>query len=127
MINKTYVDFVRKSTVPSQKGNLDLQTAYLMIEAAELANEVKRIHTKDGGRASKERWSKMIEELGDTLFYVFLIAETLGVSIDHVMIANMEKLEKRRYTNADPNRVPASYTPVPDVPKKPYPPDDLPG
>ena len=46
----------------------------------------------------------VVEELGDILFYVSAVCETIGVSMDYVMLTNKEKLERRYpegYSNED--------------------------
>lgn len=121
MINNTYMDFVRKHSMHSQR-SIERQSMYLMIEAAEFANEVKRTFTKDYGNLTIDRRNKMVEELGDTLFYIFLLMDSLGVSIDEVMLENMTKLEAR-YAKRSPSErclgysIESLYSPVPDVPK----------
>jgi len=39
--------------------------------------------------------SRVVEELGDVLWYVALMADLLNVSLEHVMQTNIEKLERR--------------------------------
>ena len=39
--------------------------------------------------------SKIIEELGDVLWYVALMADLMNVPLEYVMQANIEKLERR--------------------------------
>ncbi len=39
--------------------------------------------------------SKIIEELGDVLWYVTLMAELMNVPLEYIMQANIEKLERR--------------------------------
>ncbi len=39
--------------------------------------------------------SRVVEELGDVLWYVALMADLLNVPLEYVMQANIEKLERR--------------------------------
>ena len=60
-------------------------------EAGEVADEVKKCLYQ--GR----EWDpeKIIEELGDVMWYVALMAEYFGASLDFVMEYNIDKLQKR--------------------------------
>lgn len=77
-------------------------------EAGELANVYKK-HLRDGGAlvslahgltgAGSDRRNKMIDELGDCLWYIAAIAKELNTSLDHVATSNLFKLATR--ANAD--------------------------
>lgn len=60
-------------------------------EAGEVADEVKKCMYQG------YPWqpSKIIEELGDVLWYVALMADLMNVPLEYVMQANIEKLERR--------------------------------
>lgn len=60
-------------------------------EAGEVADEVKKCMYQG------HPWqpSKIIEELGDVLWYVALMADLMNVPLEYVMQANIEKLERR--------------------------------
>ena len=60
-------------------------------EAGEVADEVKKFLYQ--GR----EWDaeKIIEELGDVLWYVALMADLMDVPLDFVMEYNIDKLQKR--------------------------------
>ena len=60
-------------------------------EAGEVADEVKKCLYQ--GR----EWdsAKIIEKLGDVMWYVALMAEYFGASLDFVMEYNIDKLQKR--------------------------------
>ncbi|WP_418999318.1 nucleoside triphosphate pyrophosphohydrolase family protein [Agathobaculum sp.] len=60
-------------------------------EAGEVADEVKKF-TFQG-----HDWnpSRVVEELGDVLWYVALMADLLNVPLEYVMQTNIEKLERR--------------------------------
>ncbi len=60
-------------------------------EAGEVADEVKKCLYQ--GREWDPK--KIIEELGDVLWYVALMADLLNVPLDFVMEYNIEKLQKR--------------------------------
>ena len=60
-------------------------------EAGEVADEVKKCMYQG------HPWqpSKIIEELGDVLWYVTLMAELMNVPLEYIVQANIEKLERR--------------------------------
>lgn len=60
-------------------------------ESGEVADIVKK-HLFQGHELNRE---KMIEELGDVLWYVAITAQGLQVDLDSVMKINIEKLKKR--------------------------------
>lgn len=60
-------------------------------ESGEVADLVKK-HLFQEHPIKKE---KIIEELGDVMWYIALMAETLGVTMDEIAQKNIEKLEKR--------------------------------
>ena len=60
-------------------------------EAGEVAEVVKKAW-RDGKEVDKD-W--LVEELGDVLWYVAVLAHELGVSLSEVMEKNIKKLRKR--------------------------------
>lgn len=112
-----YREFVWRNAIGGQR-TLEKRAMYFMIEAAEFANEVKRIDTKDDGfYITPDRRSKLVEELGDSLFYFFLLMDNLNVDLEEVMYRNIIKLEERYgQGDADPQGAFQTWhTPVPDV------------
>ena len=53
-------------------------------EAGELANVVKKIIRDKNGQASPEDISKIIEKLGDTLYYIAVLADYYDISLEEV-------------------------------------------
>ena len=69
-------------------------------ECGEVMEQVKkawRVH-KDAWALSEERVFKIQDELGDVLWYLTRCADVMGLSLEELMEANMEKLNER---NAD--------------------------
>ena len=60
-------------------------------ESGEFADLLKK-YLYQGHDEDEER---MIDELGDVLWYVSLAADALGVTMSEVMLGNIEKLKKR--------------------------------
>jgi NTP pyrophosphatase (non-canonical NTP hydrolase) len=73
---------------------------YLMLgltsEACETAGEVKKAMRDDDGDITPERRSKILEEAGDALWYLAMIAAELGADLTGVAQHNLNKLEIRR-------------------------------
>ena len=68
-------------------------------EAGEVANQVKKIIRDDGGQLTTERANKIIDELGDCLWYIAAIASDLNISLDAVATGNLLKLAQRKASN----------------------------
>jgi NTP pyrophosphatase (non-canonical NTP hydrolase) len=60
-------------------------------EAGECIDILKK-YMYQGHKFDKE---KMLDELGDVLWYISLSAQAIGKTLDEVAIHNIEKLEKR--------------------------------
>ena len=65
-------------------------------EAGEVAEHAKKAIRDDGGAVTGERREAMAKELGDVLWYVAQIASELGLELDDVAQANLEKLLSRQ-------------------------------
>lgn len=75
------------------RGDLDFLCCGLGLagEAGECADIIKK-WCYHGHKPDKD---KLIAELGDVLWYVAATCDLLGVSMEYVMTANIEKLKKR--------------------------------
>ncbi len=67
----------------------------LCAESGELANHYKKVLRDSGGRMNAVRHGKMVDELGDVLWYVSQLAGELGVSMAELASANLQKLDSR--------------------------------
>jgi len=65
-------------------------------EAGEVAEHAKKAIRDDAGEVSEERRAAMAKELGDVLWYVAQLASELGLDLDDIAQANLDKLLSRQ-------------------------------
>jgi len=71
----------------------------LVGEAGEVAEKVKKIVRNKRGEWTKEMLSDIEKELGDVLWYVAELCSCLGLKMDDVAHANLNKLADRAKRN----------------------------
>jgi len=64
-------------------------------EAGEVAEHVKKMIRDDGSKLTPTRKEKLIRELGDVMWYLANLADSLDVDLDTVAEINLEKLHDR--------------------------------
>lgn len=69
-------------------------------EAGECCDLLKKHQFQDG----REITEKMLDELGDVLWYVSETAAALGIWMDDIALYNIEKLKKRYPEGFDPDK-----------------------
>ena len=67
-------------------------------EAGEVAEQLKKAIRNDG-HVSPERRARILDEIGDVLWYITRIAAELDSTVEKVATANVNKLEQRRLAN----------------------------
>jgi len=65
-------------------------------EAGEVAEHAKKAIRDDAGVVTEERRRAMAKELGDVLWYVSQLASELGLELEEIARANLEKLLSRQ-------------------------------
>ena len=71
-------------------------TLGLANEAGEVAGKIKKIFRDKGGVIGDAERDALKSELGDVLWYLAQICTELGLSLDEVAAANLEKLASRQ-------------------------------
>lgn len=80
---------------PSVGHNLMYPLLGLLSESGEVADKVKKMIRDGGGKMTDGIRAKIIDELGDVLWYVSQTARELGTSVSEVATRNMRKLSER--------------------------------
>lgn len=86
-----YQDFTNKHTIYDEDNGLTYTVLGLVGEAGEVANEVKRQYHK-GGVIDP---IKVMDELGDTLWYLARATYESGLTLQEVANYNINKLNTR--------------------------------
>ncbi len=81
------------------EGALAYPTLGLVNEAGEVAGKVKKIYRDKNGIVSEEDREALKAELGDVLWYFTQICTELGLTLEEVAEANLEKLFSRLERN----------------------------
>lgn len=90
----------RTAGMSQANGRLAVAALGLTGEAGEVAELVKK-HLGHGHEL--EQW-KVVNELGDVLWYVAEVCNALGISLDDVADINVRKLQNRYPAGFDPER-----------------------
>ena len=92
-MNKKYQEF-QKST-EKQEFDLKYMAIGLAGEVGEVLNEIKKLERDDGNIVTSERKSKIIEEMGDTMWYFNGILNRLNISFEDILHRNINKLNNK--------------------------------
>src|SRR6266567_415278 len=68
-------------------------------EAGEVVEKWKKIVAYKQGTVTDEEKAELCKELGDLVWYIAVFADSLGLSLDHVMQTNVAKLADRAKRN----------------------------
>ena len=93
-----YQDLARKTAIYPGKNTVDglCYTSLGLGEAGEFQNQVKKILRDDKKVLTEDRRQKLIDELGDILWYVANCASELDIKMDDLATRNVEKLLSRK-------------------------------
>lgn len=65
-------------------------------EAGEVVEKWKKIVAYKGGTVSEDDLQELGKELGDVVWYIAVLAHSLGLSFEDIMQRNVEKLKSRK-------------------------------
>ena len=65
-------------------------------ESGEIAEKVKKIIRDKNGEVSEDDKKELAKEIGDVLWYLAVFAEELGMSLEDIAKANLDKLQSRK-------------------------------
>lgn len=65
-------------------------------EAGEVVEKWKKIVAYKEGKISEEDLAELAKELGDVVWYIAVMAHSLGLSFEDIMQRNVEKLKSRK-------------------------------
>lgn len=86
-----YQEKARKFAIYDPKFKIVYPTLGLTSEAGEVADKIKK-WLRDGTANKQE----IAGEVGDTLWYIAILAEELGFTLSEIAIMNLEKLGNRK-------------------------------
>jgi NTP pyrophosphatase (non-canonical NTP hydrolase) len=66
-------------------------------EAGEAAEKIKKVIRDKGWEFSQEDVDQLKKELGDVLWYLAVLAQTVGLSFEDIAQHNLEKLKSRQF------------------------------
>ncbi len=97
MTFKEYQEQSRATALyPDTGKNFVYPTLGLVGEAGEVAEKVKKILRDHGGVMNDEHKDKIAKELGDVLWYLAQLSTELGLDLEDVAAANLDKLRSRQ-------------------------------
>ena len=65
-------------------------------EAGEVVEKWKKIVAYNNGKITKDDLAELGKELGDVVWYIAVLANSLGLSFDKIMENNLNKLSDRK-------------------------------
>jgi len=81
---------------PNRGANFVYPALGLVGEAGEVADKLKKVIRDNGGVLTDPVRDAVAAELGDTMWYVAVLASELDYSLDEIMTMNLSKLSSRK-------------------------------
>jgi len=101
-MSMTFDDYQKQAltTVQNSYDNPTLQHSIWAMgiagEAGEVIEKWKKIVAYKDGKVSEDDLNELAKELGDVVWYIAVLAHSLGLSFDDVMERNVQKLQSRQ-------------------------------
>ncbi|NCC51571.1 MAG: hypothetical protein EOM20_10180 [Spartobacteria bacterium] len=98
---KAYQQGAMKTAVYPGKGegNWTYPALGLAGETGEICEKLKKAIRDDGGKVNEARLAAIAKELGDVMWYIAALSTELGLDMDAIASANLEKLAARQQNN----------------------------
>ena len=94
-----YQQSTRKTAIYPQDMKVVYPTIGLAGETGEVAEKVKKTIRDKAGSFDADTTRELGKELGDVLWYIAAIASDLGLDLDDVAQANIDKIHSRQARN----------------------------
>ncbi|HWA51634.1 MAG TPA: nucleoside triphosphate pyrophosphohydrolase family protein [Patescibacteria group bacterium] len=95
-----YQKFTKKTAIYPKIGkNFVYPALGLAGETGEVLEKIKKLFRDNNGKLTKENNEELKKELGDILWYVSQLSLELGIKLNDVAVANVEKLTSRQKRN----------------------------
>jgi NTP pyrophosphatase (non-canonical NTP hydrolase) len=91
-----YQQAARRTAIYAEQHRVLYPALGLASEAGEVAGKVKKVLRDYGGDFAQAPLEAIRDELGDVLWYVAVLAGDLGLSLDDIAAANLDKLASRQ-------------------------------
>jgi len=101
------MDFAQYQALAARTAGMSQANGRLAVAALGLtgeAGEVAELVKKHLGHGHQLEQGKVVNELGDVLWYVAEVCNALGISLNDVAQVNVAKLERRYPAGFDPER-----------------------
>lgn len=95
-----YQKTAKETAIYPKERAIEYLTLGLTGEAGEIANKVKKVIRDNNGKPMSKATKELIAaELGDVLWYVAMLSDELGSSLDDIADNNLWKLANRKTRN----------------------------
>ena len=92
-----YQDRALETAIYPNRGNNFVYPALGLVgEAGEVADKLKKVIRDNNGVLTDAVKDAVAAELGDTMWYVAVLASELGYGLDEIMAKNLAKLNSRK-------------------------------
>lgn len=91
-----YQDVARKTAIYPAQYKMVYPVIGLAGEAGEVSEKVKKVIRDKEGYFDEEDKEAIAKEIGDVLWYLSALATDLGLRLDDIADANLQKLEDRQ-------------------------------
>ena len=91
-----YQQAARRTAIYAEQHRVIYPALGLASEAGEVAGKIKKVLRDQGGDFASAPLEAIKDELGDVLWYVAVLAGDLGLSLEQIAAANLDKLASRQ-------------------------------